>query len=96
MALVDRIFAITIMALIVLFSIIHLGVSIGIIVPYRKYGDIFRPQIGLSSFNLVISLFGLLTGILGLVSLGLRAERFGKINKLVKYLKRNIILNDSL
>ena len=79
MALVDRVFALTIMALILAFSVIHLGVSIGIIVPYRKYGNIFRPQVGLSGFNLVISIFGLLTGILGIISISLKSEQFGKI-----------------
>ncbi len=79
MAIVDRMFAISIMALILVFSLIHLAVSIGIIVPFRKYGDIFRPQIGLSAFNIVISFFGLVTGILGLVSMGLTSERLGKI-----------------
>jgi len=79
MAIVDRIFVITIMALILAFSIIHLGVSIGIIVPYHKYGDIFKPQIGLSGFNIVISAFGLVTGILGLISILMNSEQLGKI-----------------
>ncbi len=79
MAIVDRMFTISIMALILVFSLIHLAVSIGIIVPFRKYGDIFRPQIGLSAFNIVISFFGIVTGILGLVSIGLTSERLGKI-----------------
>ena len=79
MAVVDRIFAFTVMGLIVLFALIHLGVSVGIIVPYRKYGDILRPQIGLSAFNLVICLFGLITGILGIFAVRLKSEQFGKI-----------------
>jgi uncharacterized membrane protein len=79
MAIVDRIFAITVMGLIIVFGLIHLGVSVGIIVPYRKYGDIFRPQIGLSAFNLVICLFGLITGILGIIATILKSEQFGKI-----------------
>jgi hypothetical protein len=79
MAIVDRIFAFTVMGLIALFALIHLGVSVGIIVPYRKYGDILRPQIGLSAFNLVVCFFGLVTGILGIVAVSLRSEQFGKI-----------------
>jgi len=79
MNLKGRIFGLTIIGLILTFALIHLGVSIGIIVPYRKYGDIFRPQIGLSSFNLVISLFGLIAGILGIIAAGMRNEQFGKI-----------------
>jgi hypothetical protein len=84
MAIVDRMFTISIMALILVFSLIHLAVSIGIIVPFRKYGDIFRPQIGLSAFNIVISFFGIVTGILGLVSIGLTSERLGKIDFNIK------------
>jgi len=80
MALIDRVFALTIMALILLFSLIHLGVSIGLIVKDRKYADFFRPQIGLSSFNLVIFIFSFITGILGITALALNSERFGKIN----------------
>ncbi len=79
MAVVNRAFAFTIMALILLFSLIHLAVSVGIIVPYRKYGDMFRPQIGLSSFNLAICFFGLVTGILGMVATCLKSELIGKI-----------------
>jgi uncharacterized membrane protein len=79
MAVIDRIFAISVMSLILVFSLIHIGVSIGIIVQYRKYNDIFRPQIGLSGFNLALSLIGLITGILGMVASGLRSEGFGKI-----------------
>jgi uncharacterized membrane protein len=84
MAIIDRSFSLTVMGLILVFALIHLGVSIGIIVPYRKYGDIFRPQIGLSSFNLVISLLGLITGILGIIAAGMRNEQFGKIDLNIK------------
>jgi uncharacterized membrane protein len=79
MAILDRIFPLTIMGLILAFSLIHLGVSLGIIIPYRKYGDIFRPEIGLSAFNIVISFFGFLAGILGLISILKNSDRFGKI-----------------
>lgn len=78
MALVDRIFGIVIMALILVLSVIHLGVSIGYIVPYRKYGELFRPIIGLSAFNLVICLVGFVTGILGLIAITSRSEKFGR------------------
>ena len=79
MAILDRIFAITTMTFILLFSLIHLAVSVGIIVPFRKYDDIFRPEIGLSSFNLVVCFVGLITGTLGLASVFMNSERFGKI-----------------
>lgn len=76
---IERTFPMIVMVSIVAFAIIHLGVSIGIIVPYRKYGDICTPQIGLSAFNLVVSFFGFLTGILGIVAAWLSSKRFGKI-----------------
>ncbi|CAF4250828.1 unnamed protein product [Rotaria sp. Silwood2] len=68
MATMIHILSIVIMALLLAFSIIHLGVSIGIIVQFRKYVNVFRPQIGLSGFNIVISLFGLLAGALGIIA----------------------------
>jgi len=79
MAVTNRIFALSIMGSILAFAIIHLGVSIGIIASYRHYGDIFSPQVGLSSFNLVIALLGLVTGILGLAVILMNSEGLGKI-----------------
>ena len=78
MALVDRIFGIVLMAFILVFSLIHLGVSIGFIVPHRKYGEFFRPIVGLSAYNLVICIVGFVTGILGLVAITTRSEKFGR------------------
>ncbi|CAF3241944.1 unnamed protein product [Rotaria socialis] len=69
-----RIFPLSLMLSIFLFSLIHLGVSIGIIVDFRKYGDIFRPQIGLSGYNIAISFFGLLTGVIGLLAITLGSK----------------------
>ena len=62
-----RSFAITTMSLILLFAFIHLGVSIGIIVNDRDYGEIFGPEIGLSAFNIVISVLGMAVGVLGFI-----------------------------
>ena len=71
------------MAFILIFSLIHLGVSVGIIAPYRQYQDVFRPQIGLASFNLVICIFGFLTGGLGLFAVLKQADRFGEFRRIV-------------
>jgi uncharacterized membrane protein len=76
----ERIFAFTVMGSIIAFGFIHLGLSIGIIVPYRQYDDIFRPQIGLSSFNLVISILALFVGVSGVISLTAKTERFGRLS----------------
>lgn len=73
-----RIFAVSVMGAIIVLGLIHIGVSIGIIVPARNYGAIFRPQIGLCSFNLVVALLALVTGILGLVMLFLENDRMCK------------------
>ena len=75
-----RVLGFTIMGLILAFTLIHLGVSIGVIVPQRQYADVFRPQIGLASFNLVICVFGFLAGILGLISLIMNGPQLGKCN----------------
>lgn len=61
--------SIIIIVLILIFAIIHLGVSIGIIARNHQYKDLFRPEIGLSSFNIVISVLGLAVGALGLFCL---------------------------
>jgi succinate dehydrogenase hydrophobic anchor subunit len=53
------------MALILIFALIHLGVSIGIIVRFQDYGDIFRPERGLAAFNIVISVLGIIIGVSG-------------------------------
>ena len=78
MFVVHNIFGISIMSLILAFSAIHLGVGIGIIAPDRSYSDIFRPQIGLASFNLVISILGLATGVLGMLCVLKNADQLGE------------------
>jgi hypothetical protein len=69
MATKFAIYGIIIMSLILIFSFIHLGVSIGIISENRSYNDMFRPEIGLSSFNIVISFLGIVVSALGLFCL---------------------------
>ena len=54
------------MVLIIIFGLIHLAVSISIISNLHRYGDIFRPEIGLASFNIVIGVYALLVGGFGL------------------------------
>ncbi|UJR30651.1 hypothetical protein I4U23_018175 [Adineta vaga] len=79
MEIKGRIFPLSIMGLVLLFSIIHLGVSIGIIGSFRKYGDFFRPQIGLCGFNIAISIFGLVTSIVGAFSIMTDSPKIGKV-----------------
>ena len=54
------------MILILIFAIIHLGVAGGIIGRFNRYGDIFRPEIGLAGFNLAIGVYAFLIGVFGL------------------------------
>jgi len=54
--------------LILFFSLIHLAVSISILARFSRYGDVFRPEIGIASFNLVIAVVGLIVGGVGLFS----------------------------
>jgi hypothetical protein len=62
-----QLYGLIILSLIVVFSLIHLGVSIGIIDGDRPYEDIFRPEIGLSSYNIVIGFLGITAGSVGLM-----------------------------
>lgn len=79
MELSGRIFPIVILSCLFVVTLIHLGLSIGIIVDFRKYGDIFRPQIGLSAFNLAITFFGLVTAVLGLAANAFGLKILGNI-----------------
>ena len=63
---IGRIIALICSILIVIFAIIHLGVSIGILARFQPYGDIFHPERGIAGFNIVISLLGLLVGGVGI------------------------------
>jgi hypothetical protein len=63
-----RLIAVVFMILILIFALIHLGVSIGILVHVRNYGDVYRPEKGLAAFDLVISIYGLIIGGFGLFS----------------------------
>jgi len=63
-----RLVAVILMILILMFALIHLGVSIGILVDIRNYGDVYRPEKGLAAFDLVISIYGLIIGGFGLFS----------------------------
>jgi hypothetical protein len=92
MADVHNIFGVSIMSLILAFSVIHLGVGIGIIAPDRQYGDIFRPQVGLASFNLVISFLGFVTGAMGMCCVLKHADQLGKCSALRRDFDRASIL----
>lgn len=59
-------------------GIIHLGVGIGIIAKYQRYNDIFQQQIGLCGYNIVIGLFTMFVGILGLIAALHRSIFFSK------------------
>lgn len=54
--------------LILILAIIHLGVSSSVVGKFRHYDDVFRPEVGLAAFNIVISIFALLIGGFGLFS----------------------------
>ena len=85
MAIKENIFPLTIMSLILLFSLIHLGVSIGIIGQYRKYSSFFGPQIGLAGYNLAISIFGLAAGIVGLFAFMTDSPKIGKVFPILEW-----------
>jgi hypothetical protein len=66
--------------LILIFAIIHLGVSIGILTRFQPYGDIFRPERGIAGFNIVISLLGLIVGGVGIFA---TASNRGNLSKYI-------------
>ena len=64
--------------LILILAIIHLAVSSSIIGKFRHYDDVFRPEVGLSAFNIVISILALLIGGFGLFSALTHRGNLGK------------------
>lgn len=65
-------------AFILVLSVIHLGVGGGIIGRFRQYDDVFRPEVGLSAFNIFIGFFALLIGSFGLFSALTHRGNLGK------------------
>ncbi|CAF4241867.1 unnamed protein product [Rotaria sp. Silwood2] len=55
--------------LILILGIIHLAVGIGIATRYRQYRDVFQQSVGLYSFNIVIGVYAIAVGIIGLVAI---------------------------
>ena len=73
-----RVYGILIMSLILIFSLIHLGVGIGIIARNRGFGTMFRPEIGLAAYNIVISFLGIIVGTIGLICILKHQKLLGK------------------
>lgn len=55
--------------LIIVLSIIHLGVGIGITAKYSQYKSVMQMSIGLAAYNIVIGVFGLAVGILAVFTI---------------------------
>lgn len=68
MQAIRRVFPLVCVVLILIFGLIHLGVSIGILGRFRNYGNVFRPERGIAGWNLVIAILTLATGIVGVFS----------------------------
>ena len=66
------------MILILIISLILLAVSISIIGRFNRYGNVFRPEVGLAAFNIVVSVYGLFIGGLGLFAVISNQNVFGK------------------
>lgn len=75
---IRRIFSIVCVALLIVFGLIHLGVSVSILGRFRDYGNVFRPERGLAGWNIVICILTLATGIVGLFSVMSRRGNFSK------------------
>lgn len=74
----NHLFGVMILSLMVMFALIHLGVSIGIIATNKSFGNIFRPETGLASFNIVIAVFGFAVGIAGIICILTNRDGIGK------------------
>jgi hypothetical protein len=78
MALPGQIPAIIIAALIIVFAIIHFGVGVGIVARYHQYDDVFRQSVGLAAFNIVISVYSFVVGVVGLIAVVQLRPTLGK------------------
>ncbi|CAF0826736.1 unnamed protein product [Adineta steineri] len=67
------------MIAILIFSGIHLGISIGIIDSSHQYGNIFRREQDLSIFNIIIGILGIIISLFGLFALITRRVVLSKI-----------------
>ncbi|UJR30653.1 hypothetical protein I4U23_018177 [Adineta vaga] len=67
MALSARIRGLIVAALLLIFSIIHFGVGIGIAKGFNRYKDIFKQPVALAIYNIVFGIFGIIVGILSLI-----------------------------
>ena len=65
---------------ILVMGIILLAVSASIVGKFRRYDDVFRPEVGLAAFNIVISVFTLALGGCGLFSALTNRGRLGMCN----------------
>lgn len=75
--------------LILAFALTHLGVSVGILVLDIPYRDLYRPEIGLASFNVAISFFGIVVSIGSLIYFATHKKAIGKfLLTLKRYLIR--------
>lgn len=63
-----------VMLLVLVFASIHVGVGAGIIAENRGFRNFFRPEIGLASYNIVISALGFVTAFLGLAMLSISGK----------------------
>lgn len=84
-------FATLILALALLLGAILLIVSLSIIDQNRDYDDLYRPELGLAAFNIVISSAAL---ILGATGVGVSLVKNPKLRKLCIFVENSIILED--
>lgn len=59
-------FSTLILALVLIFGIILIIISLSIIDQNRGYADLYRPELGLASFNIVISSVAIIIGCVGI------------------------------
>jgi len=82
-----RMRAIILTSVLLIFGIIHFGVGVGIVAEYNKYHDVFVQQVGLSGFNIVVGIFGIAVGIVGLISVLKGYQFLGKCVFLSRFIE---------
>lgn len=61
--------AYVVIILILIFGIIHFGVGVGIVATYRLFQPVFMSSLGLAAFNIVIGIYAVVVGIIGIIAI---------------------------
>lgn len=63
-----RLAGVIVTALVLIVSLVHLGLGIGVLASFSRYGDVFRPENGLAGYNIFIGVIGIIISSFGIFS----------------------------